>query len=106
MVYYQGPDLYHASYSVIIKIKDLNSITENELGLFTQFSSLVRINETASKDLIVCHAVYDSTDICIDSVKCLAKISILETLVNRWVPEENRDINTDQLSRPMKEFDD
>lgn len=79
---------------------------ENESGLFTQFSSLVRINETASKDLILCYAVYDSTDFCVDSVQSLSKISILETLINRWVPEENRDNQTDQHCTSTKEFDD
>ncbi|RNA01912.1 tRNA-splicing endonuclease subunit Sen2, partial [Brachionus plicatilis] len=106
LVYYEGPDRYHASYSVQIKIKDLNAIAENDTDLFTQFSSLVRINETASKDLMLCYAVYDSTELSLDSVECLAKISVMEMFVNRWVPEENRSNQTEEPSKICHEFDD
>lgn len=106
VVYYEGPDRYHASYSVKIKIKDLNSIEENETDLFTQFSSLVRINETASKDLLLCYAIYDSSEFCIENVECLSKISIMEMLINRWVPEENRDKKIGEFCTHVNEFDD
>ena len=60
MAYLEGPDRHHASYSVRVKKKDLKKLQEefsesdvlndlNEDELFTQFSALVRVNETVSK---------------------------------------------------------
>ena len=61
MAYFEGPDRYHASYSIRVKKKNLKNLHEelnnetdlfdddNESELYTQFSALVRINETASK---------------------------------------------------------
>ncbi|CAF1102939.1 unnamed protein product [Brachionus calyciflorus] len=98
LVYYEGPDRYHASFSVKIKIKDLNKLNENEADSFTQFSSLVRINETASKELLVCYAIYDSDDFNPESVQSLKKIDILEIFVNRWVAQENRDLESTNQS--------
>ena len=57
----EGPDRHHASYSMRVKKKDLKNLQEeydadlNELhdadeeDSFTQFSALIRINETVSK---------------------------------------------------------
>ena len=90
-----------------IVLKDIN---EDEL--FSQFCALVRINETVSKviefflfeirllftkffikEVVLCYVIYDTTDDDLDFSKptCLQKMSILEILVNRWIPKENRD---------------
>ena len=58
MVYYGGPDRYHASYAVRVIPIDLSRLENsgqhdksmlNGFSEFTQFSSLIRINETVSK---------------------------------------------------------
>ena len=60
MAYLEGPDHHHASYSMRVKKKDLKTLQRefnetvvlndiNEDELFTQFSALVRVNETVSK---------------------------------------------------------
>lgn len=49
MVYYKGPDRYHASMSVRVKGQDLSKLDQEQDEEITQFSALVRINETASK---------------------------------------------------------
>ncbi len=62
MAYFEGPDRYHASYSIRVKKKNIKNLREelsnetdlfhdddNEFESYTQFSALVRINETASK---------------------------------------------------------
>ncbi len=53
VAYYEGPDRYHASYSVCVKTEDLHDAssqlektTEQDI---TQFTALVRVNETTSK---------------------------------------------------------
>ncbi len=59
VAYFEGPDRYHASYSIRVKAKDLQKLDQELSGnaenlddldeTMTQFSALVRINETASK---------------------------------------------------------
>ena len=53
MAYYQGPDRYHASYSIRVKPVNLDKLEENESNSFenefTHFFALVRINETVGK---------------------------------------------------------
>ena len=50
MAYFKGPEEYHASYGIKIKSFDLNNIKEANMNEeLIKFSSLVRINETASK---------------------------------------------------------
>lgn len=61
VVYYGGPDRYHASYAVRVVPIDLSRLENinrkrsqndnmlNGFAEFTQFSSLIRINETVSK---------------------------------------------------------
>ncbi len=50
LVYYEGPDRYHASYSVRVVPQDLNHHqNKREQEEFSQFSALTRINETVCK---------------------------------------------------------
>ena len=44
------------------------------------------------KEVVLCYAIYDTNnEIDFLSPSCLQKISVLEILVNRWIPKENRD---------------
>jgi len=50
VAYFKGPEQYHASYGIKIKIFDLSEITQANMNEeFIKFSSLIRINETAAK---------------------------------------------------------
>jgi len=64
VLYFDGPDKYHSSYSIRVKHKDLKDLKneldstktsrafdydKNETEIATQFAALVRINETVSK---------------------------------------------------------
>ncbi len=53
MAYFKGPEKYHASYGIQIKSIDLSKINNKNMNLveldLIKCSSLVRINETASK---------------------------------------------------------
>ena len=48
MAYYGGPEKYHSSYAIKVKHLDLNNLSLTN-DPFTQFSALIRINETVSK---------------------------------------------------------
>jgi hypothetical protein len=53
------------------------------------------------KEVVICYAVYDTNDqIDFTSSSCLQKISILEILVNRWIPKENRDTLNQKIPVP------
>jgi len=62
VAYFKGPDKYHSSYSIRVKKKNISDLVEelkqnnsndlfdpNEQDALSQFSSLLRINETVSK---------------------------------------------------------
>jgi hypothetical protein len=76
--------------------KKSNDETEN----FSQFSALMRVNETASKDVMICYVIYDSNDegFNLNDPSCICKFQVMESLVERWVPKENRDHSSDSLS--------
>ena len=50
VVYYGGPDQYHASYAVrVVPVDLIKASSDSGFEQFTQFTSLIRINETVSK---------------------------------------------------------
>lgn len=91
--------------------RDLFNLNEQET--LTQFSSLLRINETVSKvgnnsffliqlnkrvhifnikEVLFVYVIYDSSEdsnFDLKNPSCLRQMSVLEMLVNRWVPEMN-----------------
>ena len=111
VVYFDGPDKYHASYSVRVRNKDMkdllnelengdNENNDNETECFSQFSALMRINETASKEVMICYVIYDSQDelFNLNEPSCVGKFHVMESLIERWVPKENRDHLTESIS--------
>ncbi|XP_060523234.1 tRNA-splicing endonuclease subunit Sen2 [Cylas formicarius] len=87
LLYKQGPPFYHASYVVIIEVikgeEDSDKSARN-IDLF----GLNRLCETAAKELIICKLFWakenevDFSD--------LSSIKILEILVRRWNPTQER----------------
>jgi hypothetical protein len=77
-----------------------NNENNNETECFSQFSALMRINETASKEVMICYVIYDSQDetFNLDQPTCVAKFYVMESLVERWVPKENRDHLSESFS--------
>jgi tRNA-splicing endonuclease subunit Sen2 len=114
LAYFEGPDRHHASYSIRVKRKDLKDLQEEfdsdldefhaanlENDQFTQFSALIRINETVSKEVMLCYVIYDTTasdEINFAKPSCLKQMRILDVLVNRWIPKENRDVTDEKPS--------
>ena len=56
------------------------------------------------KEVVLCYVVYDTTnrEIDLSTPSCLKQMSILDILVNRWIPKENRDSNIDDQSKVNK----
>ena len=56
------------------------------------------------KEVVLCYVIYDTTNekINLSTPSCLKQMSILDILVNRWIPKENRDSNIDDQSKLNK----
>lgn len=85
VAYYQGPEYYHASYGVIVK--NITNTNLNEcLDEFLKLSALIRINETVSKEVLMCYVINEKLDNDLSTLECLKYFKINELLINRWVP--------------------
>lgn len=79
-----GPELFHASCSVSVRING-NSFSWKEL------SGLNRVTEAAGKELIIAETESDlQADALSNSVENLSGISLKETLVKRFLPSEQK----------------
>jgi len=94
-VYKEGPLYYHSSYLVIVKevsLSEAENLRDSEMN-FNSLSCLSRVTEQCSKEVMICYVV-KSEDMNSDDLRspnCLSKLSIMEVIVRRWVPNEKRE---------------
>jgi len=88
LLYKDGPAYYHSSYGVVVR----SAVQQSELTW--QFMiSLVRVMESVRKGTIVCD-VTTSTQMTAEELlcsSCVKNFVVRETLVNRWVPKQDRE---------------
>ncbi|XP_065893434.1 uncharacterized protein [Dysidea avara] len=88
LLYKDGPAYYHSSYGVVVR----SAVPQSELTW--QFMiSLVRVMESVRKGTIVCD-VTTSTKMTTEELlcpSCVHNFVVKETLVNRWVPKQDRE---------------
>ena len=77
-----GPELFHAQYSVLVRINGAK-VTWNEV------SGLNRVTEAAGKELVIVE-VESKEGKSVDSIHNLSEISLKETLIKRFLPQEHK----------------
>lgn len=85
VLYKSSPGNYHSSYVVVISINGQNS---ELLSSWPSFFGCSRVIESVNKDLLICTVngpPYEE-GMHID----LSMYSVIDTIVRRWVPQQNR----------------
>ena len=86
LLYKDGPAYYHSSYGVVVR-----SIMCT-LELSWQFViSLVRAMESVNKGAIICEVTAIKKDVDLSMPSCISDFVVEETMVNRWVPKQDRE---------------
>jgi len=90
LLYKNGPDFFHASYSVKV-IRTAEDETDFHPKIdWIEFSGLNRITESASKELVLCQVHFPDKVDC-GSPKCLEALTMEELVSKRWVAAQERD---------------
>jgi tRNA-intron lyase len=86
LLYKDGPPFYHASYSVRVQ-KDRSGLT------WAEFSALVRVTESAAKELLVVEVHEDASmsERNLTVSEYLESVVVKEVLVKRWVASQKRE---------------
>ena len=91
LLYKDGPEFYHASYSILIQ-------TEAVSETWTSLSGINRVTESAAKELILAHVECSSDDV--TAANWPSKLTVIEVLVRRWVPSIEREtVDQNHLKR-------
>nr|CAH0112873.1 unnamed protein product [Daphnia galeata] len=88
ILYKQGPEFHHASYSVIVG--NLNTFLGASEG-WVQLATANRISESASKELLLCNAIsliQAAPDL--SSPQCIEHFLLNVVVLKRWVPAIER----------------
>jgi len=97
VLYKVGPPFYHASYSVIVKpvegesLTPLPNIPETPLT-WSALAGVNRITEHVAKELMYCYVIKptDLSTVDLKSPLCISKFKVQEILIRRWVSSEER----------------
>ena len=88
LLYKDGPAYHHSTYGVVVR----SAVQQSELT-WRFIISLVRVMESVKKGTIVCD-VTTSTQMTTEELlcsSCVQNFVVKETLVNRWVPKQDRE---------------
>lgn len=97
LLYKDGPPFYHASFSVVVRrvqADTLEEVPDHCLQTWQGLSSLIRVNGNASKTVLLCHVIMPK-DADLTTPHCLQSFKIQELLVRRWVVSEEREKRDD-----------
>ncbi|XP_077552288.1 uncharacterized protein LOC144166618 [Haemaphysalis longicornis] len=93
LLYKDGPPFYHASFSVVVRRVQADTLEEDpdhRLQTWQGLSGLIRVNGNASKTVLLCHVIMPK-DADLTTPHCLQSFRIQELLVRRWVVSEERE---------------
>lgn len=85
LLYKDGPSYYHSSYGVIVR----SAMSASELT-WQFIVSLVRTMDSVNKGAIICEVKTDQKEVDLSNPSCISHFTVVETLVNRWVPKQDR----------------
>jgi len=88
LLYKDGPTYYHSSYGVVVK-----SVMSPAEVSWQFVISFVRVMESVKKGAIVCEVKADekeATLIDLSTPSCICNLIVEETLIQRWVPKQDR----------------
>lgn len=93
VLYKDGPPFYHASFSVVVRRVQADTLEEepdHRLQTWQGLCGLIRVNGNASKTVLLCHVIMPK-DVDLTTPHCLQSFRIQELLVRRWVVSEERE---------------
>lgn len=93
LLYKESPLTYHSSFAVVVREGGMvegehNSITWKDV------IALGRVNESAGKELLICHVTkpQGTTEEMLHKPCCVESMGISDVIVKRWVPEKDREL--------------
>ncbi|XP_057371982.1 tRNA-splicing endonuclease subunit Sen2-like [Daphnia carinata] len=90
ILYKQGPEFHHASYSVVVR--DLNMSNES-IDSWIQLATVNRITESVSKELVLCDVVPMHPVPKLTTPECLRHLKLNVVVLKRWVSAQERIID-------------
>ncbi|XP_046652091.1 tRNA-splicing endonuclease subunit Sen2-like isoform X1 [Daphnia pulicaria] len=90
ILYKQGPEFHHATYSVLVG--NLNTVIETT-DSWVQLATANRITESVSKELLLCNAVLIQAEPDFSSPACIEQFLLNVVVLKRWVPALERVID-------------
>lgn len=99
LLYQKGPPFYHASYIVVVKcvnaesLKSLSLNKSNERNFsWENLSGLMRLSTTVSKEIMFCYVAVPTNLLDKEILSTdLNQLHIYETIVSRWVSSKERE---------------
>ena len=94
LLYKHGPPFYHASYSVKVE----RAGGDSEATSMDFLAGLNRVTETAGKELLLAR-ITEAEDLTANSMSspaCLKMMAVTETLIKRWVPSQERNVEQNE----------